>query len=112
MTSAIERQLPARADAYTQALKTLQSTPGWEELDEEQRRRIAGPLESRVRSKTSPEPIPIPELRSDLDACPARLDRAVEELLLLQEGARLVKVSIGIVLLGRDRERRTTDDPR
>jgi hypothetical protein len=47
-----------------------------------------------------PRPIPIPELRSDLDACPARLGRAVDELLLLQEGARLIKVNIGSYFSG------------
>ena len=94
-----QNALSARADAYTQALKTLQSTPGWEELDEDQRQRIAGPLESRGQTSL-PQPIPIPELRSDLDACPARLGRAVEELLLLQEGARLVKVNIGSYFSG------------
>jgi hypothetical protein len=39
-----QHALSARADAYTQALNTLQSTPGWEELDEHQRHRIAKPL--------------------------------------------------------------------
>jgi hypothetical protein len=47
-----------------------------------------------------PRPIPIPELRSDLDACPARLGTAVDELLLLQEGARLIKVNIGSYFSG------------
>jgi hypothetical protein len=94
-----QNALSARADAYTRALNTLRSTPGWEELDEDQRRRIAAPLESRCQS-TLPQPIPIPELRSDLDACPPRLGKAVEELLLLQEGARLVKVNIGSYFLG------------
>ena len=92
--------LSARADAYTQALKTLQSTPGWEELDEDQRpahrraarkprRRRARPSRSRSRS-----------CEPDLDACPARLGRAVEELLLIQEGARLVKVNVGSYFSG------------
>jgi hypothetical protein len=85
--------LSARADVYTQALKTLQSTPGWEELDADQRRLVAGPLESRAQASPT-RPIPIPELRSDLDACPARLSRAVEELLQIQEGTRLVKISV------------------
>jgi len=91
--------LSARTDAYIQAIKTLQSTPGWEELDEDQRGRIAKPLESR-RQPSLPKPIPIPELRADLDACPARLARSVEELLLLQEGTRLVKLNIGSYFSG------------
>jgi hypothetical protein len=94
-----QNALSARANAYTQALNTLRSTPGWEELDEDQRRRIAKPLESRCQT-SSRESIPIPELRSDLDAGPARLGKAVEELLLLQEGARLVKVNVGSYFSG------------
>jgi hypothetical protein len=87
----LQDALAARADAYNQALKSLQSTPGWEELDEDRRQRVAGPLESRAQAFPA-QPIPIPELRADLDACPARLSRAVEELLKLQEGARLIKI--------------------
>jgi hypothetical protein len=89
----LQNALSARAEAYAQALETLQSTPGWAELDEDQWHRIAGPLQSR--SQRSPaRAIPIPELRADLDACPARLRRAVEELLQVQEGPRLVKISV------------------
>ncbi len=86
--------LSARAGAYTQALETLHSTPGWGEIGEDQRHRIAAPLESRTPANPNP-PIPIPELRADVDACPARLARAIEDLLQLQEGERLVKVRIG-----------------
>ena len=91
--------LTARAAAYGQATKTVESTPGWHELDEDQRRRVTGPLISRAQA-TPERPIPIPELRADLDACPARLNRAVEELLQIQEGARLVKVSVGAYFSG------------
>jgi hypothetical protein len=91
--------LATRAAAYEQALQTLAATPGWPELDEDQRHRIAGPLASRTDISPA-RPIPIPELRADLDACPARLGRAVEELFQLQEGARLVKLSIGAYFAG------------
>jgi hypothetical protein len=91
--------LAARAAAYARALQTLAATPGWPELDEDQRRRIAGPLASRTGTSAA-RPIPIPELRADLDACPARLGRAVEELLQLQEGARLIKLSVGAYFAG------------
>ena len=36
---------------------------------------------------------PIPQLRSDIDACPKRLGDAVSEVLKLIEGNRLVKVN-------------------
>jgi len=89
----------SRADAYAQAVAALQSTPGWEALDDEQRRRVAGPLETRTEAKLT-RPIPIPELRADIDACPARLSRAVQELLQVQEGERLVKISAGSYFSG------------
>jgi hypothetical protein len=47
-----------------------------------------------------PQPIPIPELRSDVFACRSRLDRAIEDLLQLQEGNRLVKMSVGSYFSG------------
>src|SRR5205085_2874744 len=95
----LQSALSARADAYAQALETLRATPGWAELVEDHRQRIAGPLESR--SHRSPaRAIPIPELRADLDACPARLSRAVEELLQVQEGSRLVKISAAAYFSG------------
>ncbi len=50
----------SRADAYAQAVDTLQSTPGWEALDDEQRRRIAGPLETPRPSRSSAGRSPSP----------------------------------------------------
>jgi hypothetical protein len=88
-----EEALAARADAYSKAVATLKGTPGWNELDEDQQKRIADPLESRAQLQL-PQPLPIPELRSDFDACPTRLNKAIEDLLQLQEGSRLVKVNV------------------
>jgi len=87
-------QPSARRRCLARAVAALKSRPGWETLDEEQRRRVAGPLETRAEAKLA-RPVPIPELRADIDACPARLDRAVQELLQIQEGERLVKISAG-----------------
>ncbi len=98
-TSRYEAAMSDRAQVYTEALATLQATPGWEGLDEEQRKRVAGPILSRAQATLS-QPIPIPELRADIDACPARLNRAIEDLLHLQEGSRLVKVSVGPYFAG------------
>jgi hypothetical protein len=91
--------IAARADAYTKALAVFRATPGWESVDEEQRRLVAGPLESRADA-TLARMIPIPELRADIDACPARLDRAVQDLLQIREGERLVKISAGSYFSG------------
>jgi hypothetical protein len=82
----------ARTEAYTGALEQLHGTPGWEQIDDEQRDRISKPL----LVYTEPEqPMPsIPKLRADLDACPARLNRAIEELLRVIDGNRIVKISV------------------
>jgi hypothetical protein len=88
----LQAALSARTAAYAQAVQTLQATPGWEGLDEDHRRRVAEPLESRTQASPA-RPIPIPELRADVDACPVRLRKAVADILQIQEGARLVTIN-------------------
>lgn len=83
-----------RAEAYAAALNQLRSTPGWEALatmGEEVRQRVAQPLASRATADGC-EATPIPLLRADLAACSGRLASAVEEMLRLVDGSRLVRV--------------------
>jgi hypothetical protein len=83
-----------RAEAYGAALNQLRSTPGWEALaglGEEVQQRVALPLASRATTEGS-EAMPIPLLRADLAACSGRLAAAVEEMLRLVDGSRLVRV--------------------
>jgi hypothetical protein len=68
-------------------------TPGWGDIDEDDQRRIAAPLE-RGKSKDK-ERLPIPQLRSERDACDSRLKWAIVEVHRLVEGERLVTVSVG-----------------
>ena len=82
----------ARADAYRAATRTLKSTPGWEQLGEDQQRSVAGPLES-LASVDNAESMTIGLLRSDLDACSGRLSSMVEKMLRLIDGNRIVRVS-------------------
>ena len=82
----------ARASAYTEAKRKLESTPGWEQLGDDQRRSVAGPLVSRA-AKDNTESMTIRLLRSDLDACSGRLLRAVEEMHRMIDGHRIVRVS-------------------
>jgi hypothetical protein len=75
-------------------LNQLRSTPGWEALaglGEEVQQRVALPLASRATTEGS-EAMPIPLLRADLAACSGRLAAAVEEMLRLVDGSRLVRV--------------------
>jgi hypothetical protein len=87
----LQQALDARFQAYQVALEQLHGTPGWGQVAEEQRDRIAEPL--AAYTVTQPGNAAIPQLRADLDACPARRDKAIEELLRLIDGNRVVKVS-------------------
>ena len=88
-----EEALTARIAAYTKAFDRLVKTPGWGEIDEEQQRRLAGPFErGKAREK---EHLPIPQLRSERDACDGRLRTAIAELRRIIDGERVVSVSLG-----------------
>ena len=81
----------ACAAAYEGAARKLKTTPGWELLGKEQQRRVAGPLVSRASTEDAVS-ITIPLLRSDLVACSGRLRSAIEEMLRLVDGNRIVSV--------------------
>jgi hypothetical protein len=90
--------LDARVDAYTRALETLTSTPGWSEIDEHQQRRLSEPFE---RGKTpNASGVPIPQLRADRDACGGRLNAAIADLRRVIDGERVVTVSVGSYFAG------------
>ncbi|NCC41562.1 MAG: BREX system P-loop protein BrxC, partial [Gammaproteobacteria bacterium] len=94
----LQQALDARARAYADALQHLRGTPGWEDVGEDQRNRIAEPLAAYAVAK-APDPS-IPQLRADLDACPVRRDKAIEELMRLIDGNRVVKVSASSYFAG------------
>ena len=80
------------ATAYAEATKELEATPGWEYLDEEQQERVARELVSRATTNGTAS-MTIPHLRSDLAACSGRLQAAVEKMLHLVDGNRIVRVA-------------------
>lgn len=86
-----------RATAYTQALEKLHTVSGWEQLPPEQQAQVAAPLISRATPDTKS---PIPLLRSDTEACATRLQKAVEEMLRIVDGNRLVRVSVSSYFTG------------
>jgi hypothetical protein len=85
--------LERRIAVYSAALEQLAATPGWDQLESDQQERIAGALRRYTVDGSSGSP-PIPQVLADIDACPSRLAAAVEQLLHLIEGNRLVKVSL------------------
>ncbi len=88
-----DEALEARVGAYTHALDRLAATPGWDGIDVDQQMRLAAPLE-RGRSRDQ-ERVPIPQLRSELDACETRLQDAIAELHRIVDGDRVATVRLG-----------------
>lgn len=83
----------ARIQAYTSALASLRQAAGWSEIDEAQQRRLAAPFERG--SAPTQERLPIPQLRSERDACDGRLRTAIAELRRIVDGDRIATVSLG-----------------
>ncbi|MFC1896523.1 BREX system P-loop protein BrxC [Thermodesulfobacteriota bacterium] len=79
------------ADGYSKAMESLKGTPGWEQLDEDQRNVVAEPIAAFISSEPSPG-VGIPKLRSDTDACKGRLDKAIESMMRIIDGNRVVSV--------------------
>ena len=88
-----EAALSERMAVYEEAFKLLVKAPGFTELDEEQRSRLALPFE-RGRQRPN-ESLPIPQLRSERDACEGRLRAALQELRRVIDGERVVALSFG-----------------
>ena len=88
-----------RVAAYTNALAQLRKTPGWEQLDEEQRDRVSEPLTSRTTADGCTN-LSIPMLREQTQACPTLLSRAIEEMLQLLDGNRIVRVDVASYFTG------------
>jgi hypothetical protein len=88
-----EEALNSRIVTYTKAFDRLVKTSGWGEVDEDQQRRLAAPFErGKAREK---ERLPIPQLRSERDACDGRLRATIAELRRIIDGERVVSLSLG-----------------
>lgn len=83
--------LESRIRAYEEALERLRGLPDWQTLSPAQKAEVSAPLTERtVRENTASLAVPL--LRSDTDACPTWLERAVEQAMRMVDGARLVTV--------------------
>jgi hypothetical protein len=93
-----EEALEARRAAYTKALDRLTQTRGWISIDEDQQQKLAAPLDGgKTRDK---ERVPIPQLRSELAACDARLREAIADLHRIIDGERVATVQLGSYFSG------------
>ena len=88
-----DEALEARIEAHTQALERLAQTPSWDSIDQEQQKKVAAPLERGTTRDQ--ERVPIPQLRSELDACETRLQDAIAELHRIVDGDRVATVKLG-----------------
>ena len=88
-----DQALEARIAAYTQALDRLTHTPGWGGIDQDEQQKLAAPLErGKMRDQ---QRVPVPQLRSELDACETRLKDAIAELHRIVDGDRIATVRLG-----------------
>jgi len=85
-------------EAYKGALKTLASTPGWEQLGAELQALIAQPLQACATNDGAGKSLS--ELRMEAETCPGRLEAAVRKVLETIEGDRLATVSAGQYFAG------------
>jgi hypothetical protein len=83
----------ARQKAYTEAIQSLETTPGWEKLTAGQKTVIKEPLAAFLTDDGDMS-VGIPQLRSDCDAVTSRLNKAVEDMMHLVDGNRVVRVSV------------------
>ena len=88
-----DEALEARTASYTQALERLAQTPGWDSVDQDQQKKLAAPLDRGTTRDL--ERVPIPQLRSELDACETRLQDAIAELHRIIDGDRVATVKLG-----------------
>jgi hypothetical protein len=88
-----DEAMGARVSAYQNAYDRLIKTPGWNEIDGEEQQRIATPLQSGMTKDKAR--VSIPQLRSEREACDARLRAAIAEIHRIIDGERIVAVNLG-----------------
>jgi hypothetical protein len=81
----------ARTAAYAEAFASVRATPGWEQLNDDQQQRVTAPLATRA-STDGADGLSIPLLRADLHACSGLCNKAIEEMVRLVDGSRVVRV--------------------
>lgn len=82
-----------RENAYTNGIEQIQGHASWQQLTPEQQQEVLAPLESYAQPAGESEPIP--QLRADTDACAGRVNKAVEGMMRIVDGNRLVRIPVG-----------------
>ena len=87
-----EEASAGRRQAYSEVMENLEKTPGWEKLTDEQKKLISDPIEPYILKDPEPS-TPISQLRAECDGAPGRLNKAVEEMMRILDGNRVIKVN-------------------
>lgn len=82
-----------RTTVYTDACVKVASVPGWSDLSAAQQEKLVAPLKAWAAPASASTGLAL--LRSDIDACPGRTQKVIEEMLRLADGSRLVRIDIG-----------------
>jgi hypothetical protein len=83
----------ARVAAYETALEDLRATPGWPELEATDQEAIARPLELG-RAMEGAAACSVPQLRSDTEVRPIRLQAAIDAVRRAIDGDRLASINL------------------
>jgi len=82
-----------RTSVYNTACEKVATVPGWSDLTKEQQAKLISPLKAWAAPASVGTGIAL--LRSDIDACPSRTQKVIEEMLRLVDGAKLVRIEVG-----------------
>ncbi len=93
-----DKALESRITVYSEAFDILTRTTGWENINKDQQQKLSAPF-GRGRAKDAEE-VPIPQIRSDIDACDTRLRDAIAELHRIIDGERIATVKLGTYFTG------------
>jgi len=87
-----------RSAVYSQAIEKVKGIPGWTDIEPEQQTRVLVPLAACVQPAPATHGIPL--IRADIDACPGRTQKVIEEMLRLIDGARFVRLDVSSFFAG------------
>jgi hypothetical protein len=82
-----------RSTVYAQAIAKVKSNPGWDDIALDQKQRLLQPL--AACEGPAPATHAIPLIRADVDACPGRTQKVIEEIIRLIDGSRIVRLEVG-----------------
>jgi len=82
-----------RSAAYSQAIAKVKAIPGWDDFTTEQQQRLLQPLVACAGPAPATHTIPL--IRADVDACPGRTQKVIEEIIRLIDGSRIVRLEVG-----------------